>query len=54
MSVLLQMMRDESYKPDATTEGELEAKRQAAIAWLGARWIYHPAYVYNPKHRIYK
>lgn len=54
MSILLQVMRNDGYHPAATSEGSLEEKRKRAIEWMGSRWLYHPEYIYNPKHRIYK
>jgi len=54
MSILLQMLKSDGYQPLAVSEGTLEAKRLKALEWLGDRWIYHPNYVYNPRHRIYR
>ena len=54
MSVLLYLLKEESYRPPAVAEGIMEQKRQAAIEWMGTRWMCHPQYVYNPKHRIYR
>lgn len=28
----------------------LDAKREAAKEYLGANWVNHPAYRYNPRH----
>lgn len=28
----------------------LDAKRRAAIAALGEKWVFSPAYVFNPRH----
>lgn len=34
-------------KPDVYAE-----KRKKALEYLGKKWLMHPDYVFNPKHRI--
>ena len=53
MSKLLHVMRQESYKPPATTTGTLLQKLSAAKEFLGCNWILHPEYKFKEKHRFY-
>ena len=53
MSVLLGILKADKYRPSAAVQDALDKKLQAAKEWLGERWILHPNYKYNPKHRIY-
>ncbi len=54
MSALLDLMREDKYKPPATATGINEQKRMAAKEWMGSRYVFHPSYVFIEKHRIYK
>ena len=54
MSILLRLLSKEGYRPAAVSVGQHNQKLQAAKEWLGERWVLHPAYVYNERHRIYK
>lgn len=36
-------MLPSNYKPDPLLPEDLESKRQASVAWLGERWLLHPA-----------
>jgi hypothetical protein len=53
MSILLELFKRDKYVPPAATVGTLEQKREAALEWLGDKWMLSPNYIYNPKHRIY-
>ncbi len=54
MSILLQVMKADKYQPPAVVCGIMAQKLAAAKEWLGERWIGHPNYVFQEKHRIYK
>ena len=53
MSILLTLLKRDKYQPPAIVANALEEKRKAAIEWMGPRWVFHKAYVFNSKHRIY-
>ena len=52
MSVLLNLLKEEGYKPSVEQTERLESKRQEAIEWMGEKWCLHPNYKFNFKHSI--
>lgn len=51
---LLLLMYNINYRPSAAATSLREEKLAKAKEWMGSRYVFHPNYSYNPKHRIYK
>lgn len=52
MSIFLNLLKEEGYKPSAASQEANRIKLEAAKEWMAFRWVLSPSYVFNKKHSV--